>query len=165
MSERAPVGTLQPAGVVDARGGTPGSSRADDPSNGSVPVAAQDRPRDDADAYTLPPDARPVVAEIRARPGTLVVGATAAGSRWTVRVEVPEVWDVVRLDVPMAAPVRDVKRAALAELLSETAVVDEYVVKLNGAAILDEGASLAAVGALDGSIFLVTHRRRRAVRS
>ena len=53
----------------------------------------------------------------------------------------------------------------LAVLLSGTAVVEEYVVKLNGAAILDEGASLAGVGALDGSIFLITHRRRRAVRS
>ena len=105
------------------------------------------------------------MAQIRARPGTLVVGPAEAGPRWTVRVEVPEVWDVVRLDAPSGAPVREVKRAALAVLLSGTAVTDEYVVKLNGAAILDEGASLAAVGALDGSIFLITHRRRRAVRA
>ena len=139
-------------------------SRADDPANGSVPLASPDRPRADDDAYTLPPAARPVVLELRARPGTLVVGAAEPGPRWTVRVEVPEVWDVVRIDAPSGASVGVVKRAALAALMSGTAIVEEYVVKLNGAAVLDEGASVAAVGAVDGSIFLVTHRRRRAVR-
>lgn len=121
-------------------------------------------PRDDREAYTLPPDAPPVVAELRAREGTLVVGAGEAGERWTVRVEVPEVWDVVRLDVPAAAPVAAVKRAALATLMSGTADADDYAVKLDGSTLLDERASLAGVGAKDGSIFLVTHRRRRAVR-
>ncbi len=139
-------------------------SRADDPANGSVPVAPTSRPRDDDDAYVLPPDARPVVTELRARPGTLVVGATELGPRWTVRVEVPEVWDVVRIDTPASASIGVVKRTALATLMSGTAMVEEYVVKLNGAAVLDEGASLAAAGAVDGAIFLVTHRRRRAVR-
>ncbi len=131
---------------------------------GATLVPAPGMPRADDDAYVLPPEAAPVVAELRARPGTLVVGAGAGGPRWTVRVEVPEVWDVVRLDAPAAAPVADVKRAALQALLSGTATAEEYVVKLNGAAVLDELASLAAAGAVDGSIFLVTHRRRRAVR-
>ena len=138
-------------------------SAADVVPNGMV-SAGGGLPRDDRDAYVLPPDAPPVVAEIRARPGTLVVGAAEPGPRWTVRVEVPEVWDVVRLDAPSAAPVREVKRAALAVLMSGTAVADEYVAKLNGAVVLDEGASLAAAGALDGSIFLLAYRRRRPVR-
>lgn len=153
MSDVTPIVTLRP----DA-------GRSDDPSNGSVPIVLRDRPRDDDDAYTLPPAARPVVAELRARPGTLVVGGADAGPRWTMRVEVPEVWDVVRLDASSATSVLEVKRAALDVLLSGTAMVDEYVVKLNGAAVLDERASVAAVGAVDGSIFLITHRRRRAVR-
>ncbi len=130
-----------------------------------APAEAPGRPRADDDAYTLPPAALPVVEGLRARPGTrLVVAPGAGGARLAVRVEVPEVWDVVRLDAAAGAPVAEVKRAALATLLSGTASADDYVVKLNGATVLDEGASLAAVGALDGSIFLVTHRRRRPVR-
>jgi hypothetical protein len=41
---------------------------------------------------------------------------------------------------------------------------EDYVLKLNGWEVLDESASLAATGAVDGSIFLVTGRRRRPVR-
>ena len=36
--------------------------------------------------------------------------------------------------------------------------------KLRGWEVLDEGASLADAGATDGSIFLLTHRRRRPVK-
>lgn len=155
MSDVVPVAILTPDGVVVA------------PAASGLPAAAalvDTRPRADDDAYVLPPDAPPVVNELRARPGTLVVGATDVGPRWTVRVEVPEVWDVVRLDAAANTPVREVKRAALDALLSGTATVEDYVVKLNGATVLDESASMGAAGALDGSIFLVTHRRRRPVR-
>jgi hypothetical protein len=41
---------------------------------------------------------------------------------------------------------------------------DDFVLKLNGWEVLDETASLAATGAVDGSIFLVTNRKRRPVR-
>ena len=141
---------------------TPGPERAHD---AVAPVESPGRPRADDFAYTLPPAAEPVVERIRARPGTmLTVAPNAAGPRLSVRVEVPEVWDVVRLDAAAAAPVGDVKRSALGLLLSGTAAPEEYVVKLNGATVLDEGASIAAAGARDGSIFLVTHRRRRPVR-
>ncbi|MDQ6925444.1 MAG: hypothetical protein M3154_04315 [Candidatus Eremiobacteraeota bacterium] len=155
MSEVVPVAILTPDGVVAAAAAV------------GVPAAAalvDARPRADDDAYVLPPDALPVVNELRARPGTLVVGAADAGPRWTVRVEVPEVWDVVRLAAAANTPVREVKRAALDALLSGTATVDDYVVKLNGATVLDEMASMTTAGALDGSIFLITHRRRRPVR-
>ncbi|GJG84984.1 hypothetical protein tb265_01650 [Gemmatimonadetes bacterium T265] len=165
MSDVTPLVALRPDGSLAAESaGAPAHGRADDPAGSAVPAVAPGRPRDDDDAYTLPPAARPVVSELRARAGTLVVGAGDAGPRWTVRVEVPEVWDVVRLDASSATPVAAVKRAALGVLLSGTAAVDDYVVKLNGAVVPDERASLAAAGALDGSIFLVTHRRRRAVR-
>ena len=53
--------------------------------------------------------------------------------------------------------------AALAALLP---AADEkgYVMKLRGWEVLDEGQSVADVGAIDGSIFLLTNRRRRPVR-
>ena len=41
---------------------------------------------------------------------------------------------------------------------------EDFVVKLRGWEILDEAASLADAGVIDGSILLMTHRRRRPVR-
>ena len=111
-----------------------------------------------------PPNA-PWVAALRARPGTLVAGdASAAGPRWTVRVEVPEVWDTVRVSAPPAEPVLAVKVLALAALMPDAAFHDDFVVKLNGAEVRDENAALERAGARDGSIFVVTARRRRPVR-
>jgi hypothetical protein len=80
-----------------------------------------------------------------------------------VRVEVPEVWDVVRIDAPPSEPVLAVKVAALAAL-EPRGDQAAYVIKLRGFEVLDESLSLAACGAIDGSIFLLTHRRRRPVR-
>ena len=40
----------------------------------------------------------------------------------------------------------------------------DFVVKLRGWEILDEAASLADAGVIDGSILLLTFRRRRPVR-
>jgi hypothetical protein len=41
---------------------------------------------------------------------------------------------------------------------------DAFVMKLRGFEVLDESESLTKVGAVDGSIFLLTYRRRRPVR-
>jgi hypothetical protein len=101
------------------------------------------------------------VASVRARPGTLKMGNEGG---WLIRVEVPDVWDVVRLDVAPTTSVRAVKAAALAELVSDTAGIDEFVTKLNGVEVLDEDQPLAAIGVENGSTLLVTYRRRRPVR-
>jgi hypothetical protein len=82
----------------------------------------------------------------------------------TVRVEMPEVWDVVRVAVSPDEPVVGLKARALAALLPTGEVPDAFVMKLRGFEVLDESASLAAIGAVDGSIFLLTYRRRRPVR-
>ena len=63
----------------------------------------------------------------------------------------PEVWDVVRVVASPAQPVIDVKIAALNALFPEAAPA-EMVVKLRGWEILDETASLADSGVVDGSI-------------
>ena len=101
------------------------------------------------------------VASVRARSKTLRIGTDGG---WLIRVEVPDVWDVVRLEVPPTTPVRTVKGAALAELVSAGIDPDEFITKLNGAEVLDEDQPLAAVGVETGSVLLVTYRRRRPVR-
>ena len=91
-------------------------------------------------------------------------GTADAPVRWTVRVQVPEVWDAVRLSAPPDEPVVSLKVQALEALFPDAAFHDDFVLKLHGFEVLDENASLADVGAADGSILLLTHRRRRPVR-
>ena len=105
----------------------------------------------------------PFVTQLRTR-GDAIQMATPGTDTITVRVEMPEVWDVVRVVVSPTEPVLGVKVRALAALFPNGEFHDEFVMKLRGFEVLGENASLAAIGAVDGSIFLLTHRRRRAVR-
>jgi len=105
----------------------------------------------------------PFVAQLRARPGVLRVGADGQ-PRITLRVQMPEVWDVVRIETPASEPVTTIKAQALAALFPEGESPDAFVLKLNGFEVLDESASVADSGATNGSTFLLTHRRRRPVR-
>jgi hypothetical protein len=82
----------------------------------------------------------------------------------TVRVELAELWDTVRVSVSPNEPVVTVKRAALEAMGAGDEPTEEFVIKLRGWEVLDEGESVADAGAVDGSIFLLTHRRRRPVR-
>jgi hypothetical protein len=109
-------------------------------------------------------DGEPFVAQLRTRGDTIEL-ATPNGASITLRVEMPEVWDVVRVHASPDEPVLTIKRRALAALNPGAELRDqEYVLKLHGWEVLDESASLAVAGAVDGSIFLVTNRRRRPVR-
>lgn len=103
----------------------------------------------------------PFVASVRARADTIRVGD---GGGWMVRAQLSEVWDAVRLDVAPSTPVSVVREHALAALLPDAGIGDEFVVKLNGMEVLDEHASVADVGALNGSTFLIAYRRRRPIR-
>src|SRR5678815_929704 len=95
--------------------------------------------------------------QLRARADTIVLGAADAPARWTVRVQSAEAWDAVRFSAPPTEPVVTLKARALAALDPGIAGPEAFVLKLNGAEVLDEGASLAECGALDGSIFLLSH--------
>jgi len=106
----------------------------------------------------------PFTAQLRARGDAIRLGAADASVRWTVRVQVPEVWDAVRFSAPPDEPVLALKVHALEALYPDAAFHDDFVLKLHGFEVLDENASLADVGAADGSIFLLTFRRRRPVR-
>lgn len=104
----------------------------------------------------------PFVTGLRARRDSVHVGRKD-GRAFTLRVEVPELWDVVRVVAAPDATVEEVKAASL-RALNARANPAAYVIKLRGFEVLDERASLEDAGAIDGSIFLLTHRRRRPVR-
>jgi len=105
----------------------------------------------------------PPVTELRARPQVIRLGG-AGEQVITVRVQIPEVWDVVRIEAPPSVPVALLKQRALNELVPNAENSAEWVTKLGGFEILDENASLIEAGAKNGSTLLVTSRRRRPVR-
>jgi hypothetical protein len=105
----------------------------------------------------------PFVAQLRSRPGILRLGADGE-RRITVRVQMPEVWDTIRVETPPGEPVATLKARALEALYPQTDPPSAFVLKLNGFEVLDETASVAETGAKNGSIFLLTYRRRRPVR-
>ena len=105
----------------------------------------------------------PFVAQLRTR-GDVIELAPGNASAITIRVQMPEVWDVVRVHASPDEPVSIVKRRALETLYPTGQQPAEFALKLHGWEVLDESATLAAAGAVDGSIFLLTHRLRRPVR-
>lgn len=104
----------------------------------------------------------PFTSQLRARGQALQLAGPGVPAI-NVRVGMPEVWDTVKAIVSSDAPVSALKARAL-EALFPNSEVGEFVMKLRGWDVLDENVSLAAAGAVNGSIFLLTHRRRRAVR-
>lgn len=105
----------------------------------------------------------PFVSQLRSRPGVLRLGADGQ-PRITLRVQLMEAWDVVRVETPASERVGTLKSEALVALQPNGDPADEFVLKLNGFEVLDENVSIADTGAKNGSTFLVTHRRRRPVR-
>lgn len=104
------------------------------------------------------------VTTLRARPMSIRLAPPAAATVWTVRVQCEDAWDAVRMEVLPETSVRDAKHAAMTALLPDVTDTDGYVAKLRGIEVRDEGVSLQSAGAVDGSIVLVTSRRRRPVR-
>ncbi len=105
---------------------------------------------------------QPFVTQLRARPDAIHL-APPGTAAITVRVEMPEVWDTVKVVVSPDQPVSVLKSAALGALFPDS-IPGDFLMKLRGFEVLDERASLRDIGCVDGSIFLLTHRRRRAVR-
>ena len=105
----------------------------------------------------------PFVAQLRSRPGVIRLGADGQ-PRITIRVQLAEAWDTVRIETAPTEPVGVVKAEALAALRPNQEPADAFVVKLNGFEVLDENVSVADSGATNGSTFLVSYRRRRPVR-
>lgn len=105
----------------------------------------------------------PFVTQLRTQGDVLRVAPEGA-SAITVRVQMPETWDAVGIAAAPEDAVMTVKMRALEALYPTGEVQAEFVMKLRGFEVLDEAATLESAGAVDGSIFLLTHRRRRPVR-
>lgn len=86
----------------------------------------------------------------------------AAGLK--VRVWVPEVWDAVDLTPAPESTVGQLKAQALAQATGRTRDPSRYLVKYHGAALADEGRTLAQLGVKDGAPFIVLPVRREPVR-
>ena len=125
--------------------------------------AADPRPMTGPDAWGAPAPA--YVGQLRARPGTLTLGdAASTAARWTVRVQAADVYDAVRISAPPSEPVLAMKVAALHALQPNVEHHEDFMLKLHGAEVRDEAGTIGETGAIDGSIFLLVHRRRRPVR-
>jgi len=103
------------------------------------------------------------VSQLRARTQTIRLTPPNAAAI-TIRVEMPEVWDAVRLVVSPREPLLTVKVRALEALFPEAEMHGDFVMKFRGWEILDEAAPLSDLGIDNGAILLLTHRRRRPVR-
>ena len=104
----------------------------------------------------------PFVSSLRVQGEALILGS-AGGDTLNLRAQVLEAWDAIRINADPLASVRSLKELALKELYPGARRADEYVVKLHGFEILDEDAPISSTAAKNGSIFLITDRRRRPV--
>ena len=105
----------------------------------------------------------PFVASLRARPGTITIGEPGAAGI-TIRVQLMEAWDAVRVAVSRDESIAAVKARALDALDPGAMPLDGYVITYRGFEILDESMSLASAGVVNGATLLIAFRHRRPVR-
>lgn len=87
---------------------------------------------------------------------------SGSGPLLQLRAQVLEAWDAIRVEADSSATVKSLKDLAL-QALYPNVDGNDYVVKLHGWEVLDENAPLSSTGARNGSIFLISDRRRRPV--
>ena len=104
----------------------------------------------------------PFVNGLRTQGGAFRLG-TPSGPVLQLRAQVLEAWDAIRIDADPSASVKSLKALALKELYPDVQHDDQFMVKLHGWEILDEDAPISSTAARNGSIFLITDRRRRPV--
>lgn len=103
------------------------------------------------------------VSALRARPGVIGLGAESADA-FTVRVQMPELWDTIAVRCAADTSVQALKQSALEAFGQDQHPIEDFVMKLRGFEVLDEGAPVTVAGAREGSTFLLTYRHRRPVR-
>ena len=103
----------------------------------------------------------PFVNTLRTQGAPLRLGS-GSGPVLHLRAQVLEAWDAIRVDADPSASVKSLKHLALQTLYPHVDQ-DDYVVKLHGWEVLDENAPISSTGARNGSIFLISDRRRRPV--
>jgi len=105
----------------------------------------------------------PFVTQLRSRAGLNRLDDGAA-ERVVVRVQLLEQWETTAWDVAAITTVATLKREALVAFGLTHAIAEDYILKLRGIEVRDESETVPASGARDGSTYLLTYRRRRAVR-
>ncbi len=105
----------------------------------------------------------PFVTELRTVDEVIRIGG-GDGAVMHLRVQVAELWDMVRIDAPGAASLAEVKHAALESFFPSGVNASEFVAKLRGFEILHENETLEHCGVRDGSTILLDRRRRRPVK-
>ncbi len=104
------------------------------------------------------------VNQLRARADAVRIAPEGVATI-TVRVARAEVWETVKFIVSPDEPVLGLKVRAMSVLAPSADFHEEFVLKFRGwEALNEESTTLAAAGAIDGSIFLLEHRLRRPVR-
>ena len=104
----------------------------------------------------------PFASQLRTRE-TIRLAGDGQGAT-SVRVQLPELWDVLRFEVAPTQTVQALKLETLERLAPDSQFPENFVMKVRGWEILDGRAPVPEVGPVGGSRFLLTSRRRRPVR-
>lgn len=88
----------------------------------------------------------------------------AAPPSMTLKVTIADTWQVVLLAGAPEQTAASLKARALSDAGIPASRATSYEVKFGGALVRDESRTLGALGAKDGSPFIVLAKRRRAVR-
>lgn len=102
----------------------------------------------------------PFVTQLRT-PAEAITLAAEGASAITIRVQLLEAWDAVKVIAEPRTSVAQVKARVLAVLAPDVPQPGDVVTKLGGFEIRDEAKSLADAGVKDGSTLLLHFRRRQ----
>ena len=105
----------------------------------------------------------PFVTQLRT-PAESILIAPVGADVLTIRVQLLEAWDAVRIVASPDTPVATVKARAMTVLAPDVPLPGDVVTKLGGFEIRDEAKSLAAAGVKDGSTLLLHFRRRQPIK-
>ena len=105
----------------------------------------------------------PFVTQLRT-PAEAITVAPVGADALTIRVQLLEAWDAVKVVAAPDTPVATVKARALAVLAPDVPLPGDVVTKLGGFEIRDEAMTLAAAGVKDGSTLLLHFRRRQPIK-
>ena len=90
--------------------------------------------------------------------------APTGGAAITIRVQLLEAWDAVKVIADPSTSIATVKARALSVLAPDVPLPGDVVTKLGGFEIRDEAKSLHDAGVLDGSTLLLHFRRRQPIK-
>jgi len=105
----------------------------------------------------------PFVTQLRT-PAEAIALAPPGAASITIRVQLLEAWDAVKMTVEPQMSVAIVKARALAALAPDVPQPGDVVTKLGGFEIRDEAISLREAGVKDGSTLLLHFRRRQPLK-